>query len=62
MKYVYIFLLFCLFLGCQTKNENNIAVNNIDPFSLLYYQKADTIIIIAVTHLHRDPKRWDDLK
>lgn len=63
MKYVYIFLLFCLFLGCQTKNENDIAVNKIDikkakniNVSTATAQLADLPLTLKTTGIARAEK------
>ena len=30
------------------------------PFSLVYGIDGDTIVVIAVAHLHREPRYWAD--
>ncbi|MCX6842316.1 MAG: type II toxin-antitoxin system RelE/ParE family toxin, partial [candidate division WOR-3 bacterium] len=28
------------------------------PYGLVYGQEADAIVIVAVAHLHREPRYW----
>jgi plasmid stabilization system protein ParE len=30
------------------------------PYALIYTVEADSILIVAVSHLHRDPDHWRD--
>jgi len=34
------------------------ALVNRFPYGLIYGQDADTIVIVAVAHLHREPRYW----
>lgn len=36
------------------------ALVNRFPYGLVYGQDADTILVIAVAHLHRKPRYWID--
>jgi hypothetical protein len=30
------------------------------PYGLVYGQKPDSIVVVAVAHLHREPRYWID--
>jgi hypothetical protein len=30
------------------------------PYGIIYYSKEDTIYIVGIMHLNRDPKKWID--
>ena len=30
------------------------------PYGVLYQVRQDTLLVLAIMHLHRDPRRWDE--